>query len=134
MRLAVTRRRNELARAALKRQREGGPKRAAGRRFAIKPDQAFLDRFRKHIAKYGTPLAFPGLCWTTPDPDDAPKPLMKFATPETLRKRVPMSPCPICSPGSPKYYEGLLCWSPRDMRVRAIGHECGHDFYGGDAY
>jgi hypothetical protein len=47
---------------------------------------------------------------------------------------VPKSPCPICSPFSPKYYEGRLCWSAGDKRVRAIGHECGHDFYDGESY
>ncbi|QGZ94965.1 hypothetical protein [Terricaulis silvestris] len=106
----------------------------AGRKFHQRPDDAYCARFRAHIIKHGTPVTFPGLAWTKPDPDDPPKPLTDFATPETLRKRVPKSPCPICSPHSPKYYEGKLCWSAGDKRVRAIGHECGHDFYDGDTY
>lgn len=105
-----------------------------GRVFRERPSDNFVKRFRAHIIKTGSPEGFPGIAWTKPAADDIPVPLMKFATPELLRRKVAMAPCPVCSQRGPKYYEGILCWFSGDRRVRAIGHECGHDYFAGDGY
>lgn len=35
-----------------------------------------------------------------------------------------MVPCPICSPGSPKFAVGRMAWFPAECAVRFIGHDC----------
>ncbi len=61
--------------------------------------------------------------------------LQDFRIPDKFR-RGPQSraPCPICSAFYPKYENGYLAWHPDDGLIRAIGHECGRDFFEGDAF
>lgn len=41
-----------------------------------------------------------------------------------------MATCPICSPHSPQYFSGSLCWFPSEGCLRAIGHNCAENHFG----
>ena len=41
-----------------------------------------------------------------------------------------MASCPVCSPHSPKYFDGALAWFPAEGVLRAIGHECAKTHFG----
>jgi len=64
-------------------------------------------------------------------PKDQPfEELLHFEIPDQFRETVGMATCPICSPGSPKYFEGALAWFPLEGVLRAIGHECAKRHFG----
>lgn len=106
-----------------------------GRRFRKRPAQKHVQEFLRHLAATGEPHHWPTLSTTTPSPDSRPVLLQDFRIPDKFR-RGPQSraPCPICSPFFPKYENGYLAWHPDDGLVRAIGHECGREFFEGDAF
>lgn len=106
-----------------------------GRRFRKRPAQKHVQDFLRHLAATGEPHSWSTLSTTTPSTDSKPVLLQDFRIPDKFR-RGPQSraPCPICSAFYPKYENGYLAWHPDDGLVRAIGHECGKDFFEGDAF
>lgn len=106
-----------------------------GRRFRKRPAQKYVQDFVHHLAATGEPHSWPTLSTTTPSENSKPVLLQDFRIPDKFR-RGPQSraPCPICSAFYPKYENGYLAWHPDDGFVRAIGHECGKDFFEGDAF
>lgn len=106
-----------------------------GRRFRKRPVQKHVQDFLRHLAATGEPHSWATLSTTTPSPDSKPVLLQDFRIPDKFR-RGPQSraPCPICSPFYPKYENGYLAWHPDDGLIRAIGHECGKDFFEGDTF
>lgn len=104
-----------------------------GRRFVQRPSEAVVREFLGHVWRTGTPQSWPALT-TTPHPvGEAPVILTAFTIPPRLRNgQATRAPCAVCSPSAPKFDEGffVLC---ADQRVRIIGRECGHHFFG-DSY
>ena len=60
--------------------------------------------------------------------------LKRYAINRARRPNGDMAPCPICSPNSPKYLDGILVWYPAEGVIRAIGHECGDSYFEGDRH
>lgn len=106
-----------------------------GRRFRKRPAQKHVQDFLRHLAATGEPHSWLALSTTAPSSDSTPVLLQDFRIPDRFR-RGPQSraPCPICSPFFPKYESGYLAWHPDDGLIRAIGHECGKDFFEGDTF
>ena len=106
-----------------------------GRRFRKRPAHKHVQDFLRHVAATGEPHHWPTLSTTTPSSDSQPVLLQDFRIPDKFRGG-PQSraPCPICSPFFPKYENGYLAWHPDDGLIRAIGHECGKDFFEGGAF
>lgn len=93
--------------------------------FAARPTTDFVRRWHSYIEQTGRPEAFE--CVSTDKPmasdgmcllsDDVRVPVQK-------REGGSMVPCPICSPGSPKFAIGRMAWFPAERAVRFIGHDC----------
>lgn len=106
-----------------------------GRRFRKRPSQKHVQDFIRYLAATGTPHLWPMLSTTEPSPTSTPVLLQDFRIPDKVRGSLQSrAPCPICSPFYPKYESGYLAWHPDDGLIRAIGHECGKDFFDGDAF
>ncbi len=106
-----------------------------GRRFRERPAQKHVEAFIRHIAETGAPHLWPLISTTTPSSITPPILLQKFRLPDRFRNGLQSrAPCPICCPFSPKYESGYLAWHPDDGLIRAIGHECGREFFEGDSF
>jgi len=106
-----------------------------GRRFRKRPAQKHVQEFLHHLAATGAPHLWPTLSTTVPLPSSEPVLLQEFRIPDKFRRGLQSrAPCPICSAFYPKYEHGYLAWHPDDGLIRAIGHECGRDFFDGDAF
>lgn len=106
-----------------------------GRRFRKRPAQKHVQEFLRHLAASGAPHLWPSLSTTEPSPNSEPVLLQEFRIPDKFRRGLQSrAPCPICSAFYPKYEHGYLAWHPDDGLIRAIGHECGKDFFDGDAF
>lgn len=106
-----------------------------GRRFRKRPAQKHVQDFLRHLAATGEPHSWLTLSTTTPSPNSTPVLLQDFRIPDKFRRgSQSRAPCPICSPFYPKYENGYLAWHSDDGLVRAIGHECGRDFFEGEAF
>jgi hypothetical protein len=97
------------------------------------PAQIVRQEFLDWVLARGTPDT-----WRFHDPSPPPKDIpfeivLKFGIPDKLRATVGKASCPICSPISPKYFEGVLAWFPEEGVLRAIGHECAKDHFGNKA-
>ena len=106
-----------------------------GRRFRARPNLKAVESFIRHVASTGRPHTWPGISTTEPAQSSRPVLLKRFTIPDSFR-RGPHSqaPCPICCPYYPKYGTGYLVWHPDDQRVRAIGQECGKEFFDDGAF
>jgi hypothetical protein len=98
--------------------------------FPNRPGKLILDEFRSWVGETGQPDL-----WRYHDPSSPPRDqdfeeLIHFSIPTQKRADVDMASCPICSPLSPKYFEGVLAWFPLEGVLRAIGHECAKGHFG----
>ncbi|QXX73786.1 hypothetical protein [Methylovirgula sp. HY1] len=98
--------------------------------FTSRPGKHIIDEFKAHVAETGRPDV-----WRYHDPSKPPQDqdfeeLCRFSIPEKKRMDVGMASCPICSPISPKYFDGALTWFPKEGVLRAIGHECAKAHFG----
>ncbi|MEP4340731.1 MAG: hypothetical protein ABJ042_01985 [Lentilitoribacter sp.] len=97
------------------------------------PGSHILDSFRKHISETGIPTTWQYHNHTKPPADSEFEELLSFEIPSKLRDNVGKALCPICSPHSPKYFDGKLAWFPKEGVIRAIGHECAKTLFGTEA-
>tara|TARA_R100000365_G_C2746816_1_gene76255 strand:- start:418 stop:1488 length:1071 start_codon:yes stop_codon:yes gene_type:complete len=98
--------------------------------FKTYPSQYIREKFLQHVRDTGQPDS-----WEHHDPSRPPRDkdyieVLTFGVPEQLREKVGMASCPICSPLSPKYFEGVLAWFRHEGVLRAIGHECAKGHFG----
>jgi hypothetical protein len=107
----------------------------AGRRFRKRPSLAMVEAFVRHVGRTGTPHTWAKITTTAPAKTSQPVLLKKFTIPDAFRRRGgARAPCPICCPFHPKYETGFLAWHPDDGLVRAIGQECGADYFEGGSF
>jgi hypothetical protein len=102
--------------------------------FPHLPGKGVREDFLDHLSRTGCPDLWR---WHlhTPPPKDGPFQIVcSFVIPERLRAGAGLAPCPICSPTRGKYYQGCLVWFEQEQALRAIGHECGHDYFAGDSW
>lgn len=100
--------------------------------FVNHPTEEIVQDFIRHVKETGAPDAWKHHTPTTPPADADYLEVMPFAVPESLRTKVAMASCPICSPLKPKYYVGALAWFPAEGVLRAIGHECAKTHFGAE--
>lgn len=106
-----------------------------GRRFRKRPSLKVVETFLRHVGRTGSPHTWQGISTTTPAKSSHPVLLKKFTIPDAFRRRAGgRAPCPICCPYFPKYETGFLAWHPDDGLVRAIGQECGAEFFDDDSF
>jgi hypothetical protein len=98
--------------------------------FNSYPSVKVIEEFRQHVIATGKPDEWRFHARSRPARDEPFEIVLPFDVPESLRSQVPMASCPICSPNSPKYYNGALAWFQRERKVRAIGHECAGSHFG----
>ena len=103
-------------------------------RYFTKPSIKIVDAFLQHVLKTGEPETFPTIEVSPPSKDCQPTLLASFDVDRKKRRDGQLVPCPICSPSSPKYGKGYLVWFPDDGSIRAIGTECGGNYFNGDTF
>ena len=88
-------------------------------------DENFVTRFLDHVLKTGDPVSFPGLSTTRP-PEGA-----DFfwrtgviIVPVHRSEHGAMVVCPWCSPTTPKFKRGRLCFFPAEAIHRFVGRQC----------
>lgn len=103
---------------------------SVGQRFRKRPSLKVVEDFLRHLGRTGSPHTWPKISTTTPAKTSRPVLLKKFTIPDAFRLGGRgRAPCPICCPYYPKYETGYLAWHPDDGLVRAIGQECGSEFF-----
>lgn len=103
-------------------------------RYPARPSGLVIERFLQHVRETGQPETFPSIDTSKPPRDADMVFLKRFSINRARRPNLEMAPCPICSPNSPKYLDGILVWYPAEGVIRAIGHECGDSYFEGDRH
>ena len=103
-------------------------------RYPARPSGLVIERFLQHVRETGQPETFPSIDTSKPPRDADMVFLKRFPINRARRPDLDMVPCPICSPNSPKYLDGILAWYPAEGVIRAIGHECGDSYFEGDRH
>jgi hypothetical protein len=98
----------------------------ARRKFQQRPDYLAQD-FLDHLYGTGEPQS-----WRHNSHEPPPKAAVEVLV---ANFRVPKghsrAPCPICQVEK-KYLKGHLLWCPDSGTLHAVGHCCGHDYFGGN--
>jgi len=94
------------------------------------PPPNIVQDFISFVGTKGTPHLWRYHLHTKPDKHAQFRILLRFSIPEKFRKGVGRAPCPICSPNSPKYFDGMLVWFKEEKVLRAIGDDCGRSHFG----
>lgn len=94
--------------------------------FPTPPDGELVMAFRKHVGATGQPETFHNISTARPPKDGE---LIVLHHPIDIergkRPDSDMAPCPICSPGKPKYLTGgTLIWCEATQAIYAIGPKC----------
>jgi len=103
--------------------REVGP-------FPTYPGKNTIEEFQAWVLKTGQPDLWEHHSASQPPRNQDYEEIAYFGIPLKLRPDVGMATCPICSPASPKYFEGALAWFPSEGLLRAIGNECARSHFG----
>lgn len=98
------------------------------------PSTAIRKEFLEWVKNDGRPDKWRYHVHTKPPKDTVPTILEKFDIPDKLRASVGEAPCPICKLRGPKYFSGMLAWFPQEKCLRAIGRECGGEWFNKDAF
>lgn len=97
--------------------------------FDEKPEYLKLD-FLDHIRKIGLPTTWRHITNEEPPRDGIDVILQDFVISRAIITSQGYAPCPICSPVKPKYVKGHLLYSRESRALYAVGHCCGHGFFG----
>lgn len=89
-----------------------------------------INEFLQWVEDTGRPQDWRLTVTSRPTKDADFEVMQRFEIPLAYRKKVEMVPCSICSPNSPKFWEGYLVNFPREQRYRVIGHRCGEQHFG----
>lgn len=102
--------------------------------FDVFPGRRYVEDLLRHVREDGRPDLWRWHLNTSPPPGSRFEIVAEDVTiPESLRARVGMAPCPLCSPNRGKYYHGMLAWFPDEHAVRVIGNECAKRIAGADS-
>jgi hypothetical protein len=91
----------------------------------VRPSDDYIERWRAHIEKTSHPETFEGV--STVRPRDLEGLVLlsgELKIQSHVREDQEMAPCPLCSPHSPKFMNGLMAWFPLEKTVQFIGHSC----------
>lgn len=100
----------------------------ANRKFVRRPD--YLKKsFLAHIRKY-LPQSWEYICDEKPPQENIEVLIQDFTIARDVVSRFGQSPCPICRPNTPQYTKGHLLWSSDTGKIYAVGHCCGHKYFG----
>ncbi|EUB95896.1 hypothetical protein PMI07_002384 [Rhizobium sp. CF080] len=93
--------------------------------FQTRPEEVFVEGWKQHLADTGYPENFENVSTCRPH-DMAGIVLLsgELKIPRARRFDGALAPCPLCSPGSPKFEIGVLAWFPAERTVQCIGHDC----------
>jgi hypothetical protein len=100
--------------------------------FPTLPGRNFIVEFLKHVEETGQPDTWRYHRASKPPPQADFEELCDFDVPLKHRQLVGMASCPICSPMTPKYFNGFLAWFPAEGVLRAIGRDCAKNHFGFD--
>jgi hypothetical protein len=93
--------------------------------FDVLPARSVVDDLRRFTKETGTPDLWRWHLHTRPPKGSRFKIVADDITvPESLRPRIGLAPCPICSLHAPKFFSGMLVWFPDERSLRVIGGEC----------
>lgn len=93
--------------------------------FKSLPSGLVKDGFLRHVDKTGSPETFDRISTTTPPTTGRLYVVTEFQADKGRRPGGDMAPCPICSPTSPQFLQGLLIWCEATAAIYAIGRCCG---------
>lgn len=107
--------------------------------FPTRPETAVIREFLSHVKTTGEPHSWQYHRHDRPARDAKPVVLIRFHLPhEIANKPDRRGKCPICAPTRAQYTWGYLVWFPLteggDNCLRAIGHDCGANYFGDDEY
>jgi len=94
--------------------------------------EAIKHDFLNFVDRTGKPHEWGLLTKSTPPKDVEFQVITKFVVKREFRGKVERTPCPVCRPNNPKYYEGYLVYFPIEDVYRAIGHVCGVKHFGAE--
>ncbi|WP_421761662.1 hypothetical protein [Devosia sp.] len=98
--------------------------------FRQRPGKYLRQEFLDWVRETGKPDTWQHHDPSRPPSDQEFEAIVTFVIPESVRSRVGMASCPICSPSAPKYFSGTLAWFPSEGVLRAIGNECAKSHFG----
>jgi hypothetical protein len=99
---------------------------SARRNFVERPEYLARD-FLDHLLREGKPQTWPHITNEPPPKGKVEVLYANFLIPKGHER----APCPICKVEK-KYLKGHLLWSPEPGTLHAVGHCCGHDYFGGN--
>ncbi|TRB00389.1 MULTISPECIES: hypothetical protein [Rhizobium/Agrobacterium group] len=97
--------------------------------FEEKPEYLKSD-FLDHIRQIGLPTTWRHITNEEPPRDGVDVILQDFVISRDIIASQGYATCPICSPIKPKYVKGHLLYSRESKALYAVGHCCGHGFFG----
>ncbi len=86
---------------------------------------SLVPEIKRHIADGGEPFSWWGGTYTKPPAGSKPVYLEEFDLSEKRLKAKRWTPCPCCSPETPKYgRNGKIAWFPTEGVIRLLGPDC----------
>lgn len=93
--------------------------------YQERPSEDEVQEILLFIKDTGTPYLWHGHTHTKPPADAMPVYLGEYDLPLSHKHRGRWSPCPCCSPVTPKYrLKGKIAWFPEEGVIRLIGPKC----------